>query len=119
MRKFGYARDPLCIAACVCYAANRWLVPTAIKGVFLRDYFSDTLLIPAALPLMLWLQRRLGMRTDDAPPRWSEIAMHVVVWTIAAEVVAPHFFVRATSDPWDAVAYAGGAAVAGIVWHLA
>ncbi len=118
MRRFGYALDPLCIAACACYAANRWLVPAAMKGVFLRGYFSDTLLIPAALPLILWVQRRLGMRTDDAPPRWSEIAMHVVVWSIAAEVVAPHFFARATGDPWDAVAYAGGAVVAGVVWHL-
>ena len=119
MKRFGYALDPLCLAACACYAGNRWLVPFAMKGVFLRGYFSDTLLIPAALPLMLWLQRRWGLRTDDKPPHWSEIATHVVVWSIAAEVVAPHFFSRATGDPWDAVAYAGGGLLSGLIWQLA
>ena len=119
MKRFGYARDPLCLSACACYAGNRWLIPAALKGIFLHGYFADTLLIPAALPLMLWLQRRLGLRTDDEPPHWSEIAMHVVVWSIAAEVVAPHFFTRATGDPWDAVAYASGGVLSGLIWQWA
>ncbi len=118
MRRFAYARDPLCLLACAAYALNRWLVPAAWKGVFLRGYLDDTLLIPAALPLVLWLQRRLGLRTSDAPPQWREVMLHLVVWSIAAEVVAPHLFSRATGDPWDAVAYAGGALVAGLLWQL-
>lgn len=118
MKQFRYARDPICLLACTSYAVNRWLVPLSLKGIFLRGYFSDCLLIPAALPLMLWLHRRLGLRSDDGPPRWGEIALHVVVWSIAAEVVAPHFFARATGDPWDAVAYAGGGLVSGLLWRL-
>ena len=117
MKRFGYVRDPLCLAACACYATNRWLIPHAFKGVFLRDYFSDVLLIPAALPLVLGLHRLLGLRADDTPPRWSEITLHLVVWSIAAELIAPHFFVRATGDAWDVVAYASGAVAAGLVWN--
>lgn len=119
MKRFGYARDPLCLAACVCYAGNRWLVPAILKGVFLRGYFSDTLLIPAALPFMLWLQRKFGLRTGDSRPHWSEIWTHVIVWSVAAEVVAPHFFSRATGDIWDVAAYAGGALLSGLFWQFA
>lgn len=117
MNRFRYARDPLCVVACVCYAANRWFVPLALKGIFLRSYFADTLLIPAALPLMLWLHRRLGLRAADSRPHWSEIFLHVAVWSVAAELVAPHLFARATGDPWDVAAYAGGALLSGLIWQ--
>ena len=118
MKRFGYARDPLCLAACAAYGINRWLVPLAFKGVFLRGYFDDTLLIPAALPLMLLLQRRLGLRHTDARPQWGEIFLHFAVWSVAAELVAPHLFTHATGDPWDVAAYAGGAVVSGLLWQL-
>lgn len=117
MKRFGYLRDPLCLLACAGYAVNRWLVPLALKGIFLRGYFADCLLIPAALPPMLWAQRQLKLRHDDQPPQWREIALHVVVWSIAAEAIAPHFFARAHGDPWDVAAYAGGALLSGLVWQ--
>lgn len=119
MNRFRYGRDPLCIAACACYAVNRWWIPLAIKGVFLRGYFNDVLLIPAALPLVLWLHRRLGLRRDDVRPRWPEILLHVTVWSLAAEVIAPSLFSRATGDPWDVVAYVGGGLLSGIIWRSA
>jgi membrane-associated PAP2 superfamily phosphatase len=117
VKRFGYARDPLCLLACASYGINRWLVPLALKGWFLRGYFSDCLLIPAALPLMLWMQRKLKLRQADQPPQWSEIALHVTVWSIAAEVIGPHFFTRAHGDPWDVAAYAGGALLSGLIWQ--
>lgn len=119
MSRFRYARDPLCLAACACYAVNRWLLPLTLKGTFLRNYFADTLLIPAALPLMLWLQHRLGIRPYPTRPGWAEISLHLVVWSIAAELVAPHLFTHATGDPWDVAAYAAGAIVSGLVWQHA
>lgn len=117
MSRFRYARDPLCYVACTCYALNRWCLPAALKGPFLRNHFSDTLLIPAALPLVLWVQRRLGLRTVDTPPTWNEILLHFVVWSIAAEVVGPHLFSRATGDVWDVAAYAAGGLIAGVFWQ--
>ena len=118
MKRFRYVRDPLCLAACLGYGVNRWLLPLALKGVFLRNYFDDTLLIPAALPLMLWLHQRLGLRPRDARPQWPEIALHLLIWSVAAELIAPHLFARATGDPWDVVAYSAGALVSGLVWQL-
>jgi hypothetical protein len=115
--RFRYSFDPLCLVASGSYAVNRWLIPATLKGAFLRGHFADVLLIPAALPPMLWLQRRLGMRPADDAPAWSEIVLHLIVWSIAAEVIAPQLFARATADVWDVVAYAGGALLAGIFWH--
>ena len=117
MRRFRYGLDRCCVVSCSAYVANRWIVPSALKGTFLRDYFSDVLLIPSALPLVLWLHRRFGWRPDDSPPRWREILLHVAVWSMAAEGVAPHLFARATGDPWDVVAYAGGALASGVIWN--
>lgn len=119
MKPYGYVRDPVCLVACGAYAINRWLLPAAMRGSFLRFHFADVLLIPAALPLVLWLQRRCGLRANDARPQWAEIVFHVALWSLAAEWIAPHIFARATGDAWDVVAYAGGAVVAGAIWQRA
>ena len=117
MKLYGYARDPVCVIACACYGVNRWVLPVTLRGAFLRNYFNDSLLIPAALPLVLWLQARFGLRPAGAKPQRSEILLHVIIWSVAAEVVAPLLFSRATGDPWDVVAYASGAFVAGLIWR--
>ena len=117
MKRFLYGFDPVCLTASACYAGNRWLIPMAFKGAFLRGHFADLLLIPAGLPLILWLQRRLGVRHHDAPPTWREVALHVVAWSISAELVAPHLFARSTGDPWDVAAYAVGGIGALLCWQ--
>lgn len=118
MKRFHYALDPLCLAAGTAYLLNRWLVPGTWKGVFLHGYFADCLLIPAALPLLLWLQRWMQLRTDDTQPTWREIILHTSVWAVTAELLAPHLFQRATADPWDVAAYDTGAMLSGLIWHL-
>ena len=116
MKKYSYARDPVCLTACVFYAVNRWCLPVALSGPFLRNHFNDLLLIPAALPPVLWMQCRLRLRVSDAPPARREVLMHLVVWSVAAEVIGPHLFARATGDVWDVAAYAAGAVVAAMFW---
>lgn len=118
MTKYRYALDPVCLVACTLYAANRWCLPATFKSPFLRDHFDDCLLIPAALPLVLWVQRKLRLRTSDLPPNWREVLLHLTVWSIAAEVIGPHLFSRATGDVWDVVAYTVGAAVAWGIWSI-
>lgn len=117
MKRFGYAADPLCLIACLLYAANRWWWAERIGGVFWRGYFNDLLLIPAALPLALWIQRRLGCRTHDRFPKWNEITLHLAVWSVTAEAIMPRLLAHSASDGWDVVAYAGGAIVAGLCWR--
>jgi hypothetical protein len=115
MRRFRYALDPLCLGACALYALNRWVLKPRIHSAFLHSHFNDLLFIPAALPLVLWLQRRLGLRTSDGPPEAREIALHFVVWSVMAEIVAPHF-AHVTGDWRDVLAYAAGALAAWAWW---
>lgn len=116
MNRFRYALDPVCLLACAGYFCNRWLIPAAWRGAFLRNYFNDALLIPAALPLILWVQRRTGLRGHDRQPQWGEIVLHLAVWSVSAELLAPHLWPRAVGDPWDIAAYAGGSLLAGWIW---
>ena len=117
MKRFRYMRDPLCLIACGLYVLNRFWLKRHVGGPFLQGQFNDLLLIPAALPLLLWLQRRVGVRHDDLRPRWSEITLHLVVWSFAAELVAPHVFAHATGDWRDVAAYSVGAIFAGCWWQ--
>ena len=110
-------RDPVCMGACCLYALNKWVISLSLKGPFLRNHFNDTLLIPAALPLALWVHMQIGIRPADENPKWSEILLHLAVWSVACEVVAPHIFTNATGDPWDIVAYAAGALISGVFWQ--
>lgn len=118
MNRFRYALDPLCLAAGAAYAAGRWVVHPHVTAGFWHDHFTDCLLIPAALPLLLWVYRRLGLRTHDGRPAWREIGAALAVWALAGEVVAPRLFATATGDWRDVLAYAGGALVAGGWWTL-
>jgi hypothetical protein len=120
VKRFRYALDPLCVTAMAAYVCGRWWLRARVApGGFWHDQFTDTLLIPAALPCVLWLQRRLGLRPHDLRPRWSEIALHLAVWSVAAEVLAPHVFRNAVGDWRDVAAYAAGAVFAGGWWSFA
>jgi len=113
--RFRYAADPLCLASCALYVTNCTLWKPHSGSVFLRAHFNDLLLIPCALPLILWLHRQMGWRADDRPPRAGEIALHLGVWALIAEVFAPLLF-RATGDALDVLAYTTGAVIAFAWW---
>ena len=117
MRQFRYWRDPLFVCGCAAYAINRWLIKPHLHAGFFHSHFNDVWLIPCALPPILWLHRRLGLRTHDAAPETSEIILHLVFWSLLFEWVGPHFVAHTTGDPLDALAYAVGALVAGAWWH--
>ena len=117
MRAFRYAFDPFCLLSCVAYALNRWLVKPVSHSAFLQGNFNDLLLIPAALPILLWVERRLKLRNHDRPPTPLEIGGHWLIWSIVAEGIAPHLFANSVGDIRDVAAYAIGAVVAGCWWN--
>jgi len=117
MKKFGYIWDPLCLAALVAYAVNRWLLIPIVPSAFLHGTFNDLLLIPAALPPVLWIQRQLGWRTHNRPPTPAEIFGHWAIWSLVCEGLAPRILTRAVADFHDVVAYGIGALFAGLWWN--
>ncbi len=119
MRSFRYALDPLCLSVCFLYSVNRWLIKPVYAGPGIHGYFSDFLLIPAALPFVLWVQRSIGLRDHDRTPTPSEIFGHLLVWSIVSELAAPGIFPWVTSDAFDVVAYSVGALAAAVWWNHA
>jgi hypothetical protein len=117
MKQFSYCRDPLFLIGCVAYAGNRWILKPHTTNAFLHGYFNDLWLIPCALPPILWLHRRLGLRADDNYPRLSEIALHLVFWSVLFEYIGPKFMPHTVGDPLDVLAYAVGALVAAVWWN--
>ena len=117
-RRFRYAFDPVCLSACALYAVNRFAIKPHVGPGFFHSQFNDVLLIPAALPLLLWVYRRVGWRRDDAPPSSREVALYTAVWAVICEGVGPRMMPQyGVADGWDVVAYAAGAAVAWIFWN--
>lgn len=115
--RFRYALDPLGLLASTLYAGNRWGWKGHTHSTFLHGYFNDFLLIPCALPVVLLLQRWSGLRRHDDRPDASEICLHLVIWSVAAELIAPLFF-PVTADPQDLLAYAAGAALSWGWWNV-
>ena len=116
VKRFAYWLDPLCLICCGFYALNRWIVKPRVHSAFLRGQFDDMLLIPCALPLVLWLQRKLRLRNHDLPPTPAEIFFHLLVWSVLFEVIGPHIM-RVTGDPLDVLAYVVGGIAAGLWWN--
>jgi len=104
VRKFRYAADPLCIAAVAIYVIQRWI----FSHPALRGWVSDFLFLPAAIPIFLWMERKLGLRMHDRKPSLAEVGGLFLVWSLAAEGIAPLLFQHCTADPLDIVAYAAG-----------
>ena len=114
--RFRYGADPLCWGSWVAYGVIRFVLKPVAAAVWVRSWAVDFFLIPAGLPLYLWVERRLGLRRHDGPPQWIEAGSALVVWSVLAEWIGPRLFPRATGDGWDVVAYGLGMLAAMAVW---
>jgi hypothetical protein len=120
-RPFRYLADPVCIASLILYATNRYIFkPHHIGGWFTHGYLNDVLCLPLFVPMILYAQHIVGLRTGFAFPRVWEILQTWLVFTIVFQVIIPRFpktFVAA-GDPFDILAYLGGGVIAGLYWAM-
>jgi hypothetical protein len=121
---FGYWRDPLFLTSLAVYIVNRLLIKPYLThlhhySAFFHGHLDDTLTAPVALPIYLYVYRKIGFRPDDEPPRWWEVALHVAVWVVFFEWFGPFYLHRGVGDPIDALCITGGAFVAWAFWAWA
>ena len=117
---FLYLKDPLFLTCLVLYFANRWLLKPLFPSGFVHAYLNDLICIPFWVPIMLWMMRKAGLRTDDAPPQWYEILLPLLVWSAVFELLIPQlgpFRRLAVSDPGDILAYTSGALFGALFWR--
>jgi hypothetical protein len=114
--RFRYLGDPLFLACCACYGANRWAFKRIFESGFFRYWFNDLLLVPCAIPVVLWLFRLLRLRKDDEPPSLLELSWILAVWALLFEWLGPMFVRRATADWLDVAMYCIGGFGAWLYW---
>jgi len=116
MNRFRFHRDGLFLVGLFCYILNRWGLKPVAHSHFLSWHFNDLWLIPCALPLVLWVQHRLGWRGDHLPTT-AEIGGHLILWSVLFEWIGPGFLPYVTGDPMDVLCYWVGGVVAWFWWH--
>jgi hypothetical protein len=117
--RFKYLADPVCVCAVLAYALNRfwWKQTFSAALPFLRGHLDDCLLIPAALPVLLWIFKQTGLRKSDAPPSLLEVLYWAAVWSVVFEGIFPMAFQRGVQDWRDVGSYLGGGLLAWLFWH--
>jgi hypothetical protein len=119
--RFRYGFDPLFLACLGAYALNRLVIKPHLHtySPFFHGHFDDALTVPVALPLFLGFYRLIGLRPDDAPPRWWEVALHTALWIVFFKWFGPVRLHVSQCDPVDMLAIAAGGAAAWLIWRLA
>ena len=117
---FRYLRDPLFLICLTTYFVNRFVLKSIWHAGFFHEHLNDLICIPFCVPIMLWTERRTGLRSDDEIPRASEVMIPLAVWSVVFELYLPRtaYFGRwCTSDFRDIMYYALGAAAAAVFWR--
>lgn len=119
---FLYWRDGLFQLSVFAYLVNKFVFKAIYSGGFCHAYLNDLLCISFNLPPILWLLRRMGIRTHDRRPARAEIAIAVVAFSLVFEVWLPMLPIHSRyiyGDPWDALCYALNGAASGLWWSYA
>jgi hypothetical protein len=117
--RFLYLRDPLFLLCAATYLVNRLVLKAIWQAGFVHEHLNDLICIPIWVPVMLFAQRKLGLRGGDAVPRPSELVIPLVVWSYVFEVLLPATPCLGTccvGDHLDILYYSLGALLAGVFW---
>jgi hypothetical protein len=118
--RFLYLRDPLFLVCVATYFINRLVLKAIWKEGFVHEHLNDVICIPFWVPIMLFVQRKVGLRADDAGPRPGELVIPPILWSWIFEILLPavpslgHAFF---ADHLDVLAYCVGALGAGVFWR--
>jgi hypothetical protein len=117
---FLYLRDPLFVFCVGLYFVNRFVFKKIWLTGFVHEHLNDLICIPFWVPIMLFVQRRLGLRDGDDSPRPSEIIIPLILWSWIFEVILPNtewFRNLCVSDYLDILYYTLGALLAAMIWR--
>jgi hypothetical protein len=117
---FLYLRDPLFLLCVATYFVNRFVCKAIWQSGFVHEHLNDLICIPFWVPIMLFAQRRLGLRASDLRPSGSELVIPLIIWSWTFEIILPAtgwLGPYCVADHADIMYYALGALVAGLFWR--
>jgi hypothetical protein len=117
--RYRYMKDPLFLFCLLLYCVNRWVLKPYFPNPISKGYLNDLICLPFWVPIMLFIMRRIGLRTDDLAPQSYEVLIPLVMWSWVFEALLPRVNVfrgLATSDHLDIFCYTLGAFIASIFW---
>lgn len=117
---FGYLRDRMFVAGCFVYTANRWVFRAWWPEGFHHRHLNALLCLPVFVPVMLWSMRLAGLRRYDGPPRFHEVVLPLIGWSVLFEIVMPGLDVfngLTWADPADVFYYALGGLAGAAYWR--
>jgi hypothetical protein len=119
--RFRYGRDPLFLVCLATYVLNRALIKPHLAhySPLFHGHLDDSLTVPVALPLYLLFYRWIGLRPDDAFPRWWEVATHLAVWELYFKWYGPLTLHKGAYDLVDVWCIGLGGVAAWMLWQIA
>src|SRR3989339_427087 len=81
--QFAYLRDTLFIIVVIIYFLNRFLIKplTIHHTTFFASYLNDLICMPFWLPIVLFVTRKVRLRTHDEPPDIYELGFYLILWS--------------------------------------
>jgi hypothetical protein len=118
---FRYLKDPLFLMCFAAYGIQRCLKSFDLSTPFLCSYLNDLICIPFWVPIMLWGNKKLGLRRNDDPPEGFEIIIPLILWAFVFEVLIPgmpSWSIPTWADPCDILSYCVGGLAAALFWKV-
>jgi hypothetical protein len=117
---FLYLRDPLFLVCVATYFVNRLVLKQIWTSGFVHEHLNDLICIPFWVPIMLFAQRRLGLRDQNGRPSAGELVIPLVIWSWVFEIILPRtelFGNWCVADYLDVMYYSLGALLAALFWR--
>jgi len=117
--RFRYLRDPLFLFCVATYFVNRLVLKRIWESGFVHEHLNDLICIPFWVPIMVFAQRRVGLRDGDFAPTASEILIPLIIWSWVFEIILPATRIlgdRCVADYRDVFCYALGSMLAFVFW---
>lgn len=108
----GRRLNGVSLAALAAFSLHQVAIALGICVPLLDSYLDPLCTVPVVLGLPSMLARRIWPRLVLS---WGSVAFFTLAVSLAFEWWIPSFDARFTRDPWDALAYALGAAI----WRMA
>jgi hypothetical protein len=108
----GRRLNGVSLAALAAFSLHQLVLAFGLYFLLLDSFLDPLCTVPVVLGLPSMLARQIWPRLVLS---WGSVVLFTLALSLAFEWIIPSFDTRFTRDPWDALAYALGAAI----WRFA